>query len=356
MTKISADRDSRARSLAVAAAAAIAVLAATDPARADQGGVSFWLPGTYGSLAATPQVPGWALGTVYYHTSVSAGGAVSASKQATVGRFNPNVNIDLNVNMDAKADLALIVPTYVFATPIFGGQLALSTIIVAGRNSVGLDGTLTASVGPLTATRQGSIDSSVSGFGDLYPRAEMRWNAGLHNFLAYTMAGIPVGAYDPNRLANLGIGHAAIDGGLGYTYFDPTKGHEFSAVAGLTHNFKNPDTDYRNGLDFHLDWGLSQFLSKQVMVGAVGYVYNQLTDDSGQPAMLGGFRSRVAAVGPQMGFIFPVGGMQGYLNLKGYWEFDAANRPEGWNTWLTFSISPPMPTPPASARRPGYTK
>ena len=32
--------------------------------------------------------------------------------------------------------------------------------------------------------------------------------------------------------------------------------------------------------------------------------------------------------------------MQGYLNLKGYGEFDAANRPSGWNTWLTFSISP----------------
>ena len=33
--------------------------------RADEGGVSFWLPGQYASLAATPQVPGWALGVVY---------------------------------------------------------------------------------------------------------------------------------------------------------------------------------------------------------------------------------------------------------------------------------------------------
>ena len=46
------------------------------------------------------------------------------------------------------------------------------------------------------------------------------------------------------------------------------------------------------------------------------------------------------------GAMFPVGDMQGYLNLKGYGEFDAANRASGWNTWLTFSISPmaPMPT------------
>jgi len=32
--------------------------------------------------------------------------------------------------------------------------------------------------------------------------------------------------------------------------------------------------------------------------------------------------------------------MQGYLNLKGYGEFDAAARPHGWNTWLTFAIMP----------------
>jgi hypothetical protein len=26
--------------------------------------------------------------------------------------------------------------------------------------------------------------------------------------------------------------------------------------------------------------------------------------------------------------------MQGYLNLKAYWEFDAANRAAGWNSWV----------------------
>jgi hypothetical protein len=64
---------------------------------------------------------------------------------------------------------------------------------------------------------------------------------------------------------------------------------------------------------------------------------------------LGGFRSRVAGVGPQVGFLFPVGGMQGYLNLKGYWEFAAQNRPEGWNTRVTSAISPAAPEP-ASAK------
>jgi hypothetical protein len=32
--------------------------------------------------------------------------------------------------------------------------------------------------------------------------------------------------------------------------------------------------------------------------------------------------------------------MQGYLNLKGYKEFGAEHRADGWNVWLTFAISP----------------
>jgi hypothetical protein len=31
---------------------------------------------------------------------------------------------------------------------------------------------------------------------------------------------------------------------------------------------------------------------------------------------------------------------QGYLNLKGYYEFDAKNRLDGWNAWITLSIEP----------------
>jgi hypothetical protein len=34
-------------------------LAAPSLARADEGGVSFWFPGQFGSLAAVPQAPGW---------------------------------------------------------------------------------------------------------------------------------------------------------------------------------------------------------------------------------------------------------------------------------------------------------
>ena len=41
---------------------------------------------------------------------------------------------------------------------------------------------------------------------------------------------------------------------------------------------------------------------------------------------------------PQVGHFFPVGKEKGYVNLKGYWEFDAENRAEGWNLWLSLAL------------------
>lgn len=331
------------RQAAYLGATALLLASFTEAVRADEGGVSYWLPGQFSSLAATPQVPGWSMAAVYYHTTVAASGGVAAAREIQIGRIPANVNVSLNANLQAQGDLMLLNPTYTFATPVLGGQLAIGVTGIFGRSAASIDGTLTAAAGPIGVTRTGSIGDSITSVGDLYPQATLKWNAGVHNFMTYINGDIPVGAYSPTRLANLGIGHGAVDGGGGYTYFNPVTGHEFSAVAGLTYNLKNQDTQYQNGIDFHVDWGASQFLSKQFLVGLVGYYYQQVSDDFGQHPVLGGFRSRVVGVGPQVGFLFPVGDLQGYVNLKGYGEFDASNRPSGWNTWLTFSISPMAP-------------
>ena len=45
------------------------------PAYADEGGVSFWFPGQFGSLAAVPAEPGWSLPLIYYHNSSDASGS-----------------------------------------------------------------------------------------------------------------------------------------------------------------------------------------------------------------------------------------------------------------------------------------
>ncbi len=315
------------------------------PAAADEGGVSFWLPGTFGSLAAVPQQPGWSFATIFYGTSVSAGRDVSLSREFRAGRVPAAAQVRGNLSLESDAQLGMIVPTYVFATPVLGGQAAISLTGFYGRSATSvsgtIDGILRTPFGPVPFTRNGASSDSLWGFGDLYPQASLRWSEGAHNFMTYVTGDVPVGAYSSSRLSNIGLGHAAIDAGAGYTYFDPSTGREFSAVLGATYNFENQSTDYKNGIDLHLDWGVSQFLTKQLQVGLVGYAYKQVTADSGSADRVGAFKSQVFGVGPQIGYIFPLGHYQGYLNLKAYKEFGARHRPEGANVWLTFSISPP---------------
>ncbi|MGY8665690.1 transporter [Bradyrhizobium sp. UFLA05-109] len=343
----------------------IGVLAAllalpTQTARADEGGVSFWIPGFFGSLAAVPaQAPGWSVTSIYYHDSVSAGADVARAREITLGRIPANLNVNVNANVNANVNLGFLAGTYTFATPVLGGQASASLLAAYGSNSTSLAGslvgTLTTPGGAIPFSRFDSIDSSIIAFGDLVPQFALKWNAGTNNYMTYITADLPAGAYQSTRLANLGIGHWAIDAGGGYTYFDPKTGHEFSTVLGFTYNFVNPATQYQSGVDMHLDWGASQFLTKQWQVGLVGYLYQEIGCDSGSGDRVGCFRSRVQGIGPQVGYIFPVGDMQGYLNLKAYGEFANANRPAGWNLWLTFNLSPAAETPPTSSR-PRFTK
>jgi hypothetical protein len=319
---------------------------------ADEGGVSFWIPGTFGSLAAVPQQPGWSLATINYHDNVSGGADVALARLFEIGKVP--VNFSGSVSGGIKLpnfDIQVFVPSYVFATPVLGGQAAVSMTGFWGRNRTTLSATLNGTVDGIPLMQPDFISDTLWGFGDLYPQATLRWNKGVDNWMIYGTGDIPVGAYDSTRLANMGIGHGAIDVGGGYTYLNQPTGHEFSAVLGFTYNLLNTSTQYRNGVDMHLDWAASQFLSKQTFVGPVGYVYQEIGCDSGSGDHVGCFRSRVIGIGPQIGYIFPINTqLQGYLNLKAYGEFDNAHRPDGWNLWLTFAISPAAAPPPPPMR------
>jgi hypothetical protein len=216
--------------LCVAAAPLGVVLALvmSEPSLADESGASMYLPGSFASLAAVPAEPGWSLALVYYHGK---------------GTFGPpSVGYATE-----RSDLGYGAPTYAFATPVLCGQLALSMVGAIGRIQASIDGV---------------ADDRRYGYNDLLPGATLRWNSGVNNYMVYGLGEIPSGTYDPLRLANFGIGHGGIDVGGGYTYFDQKAGYEFSAVAGLTYNLKNTSTEYQNGIDSHIDWGASKFLSK----------------------------------------------------------------------------------------------
>src|ERR1700761_8356370 len=220
-------------------------------AKADNGGLSFWLPGTFGSLAAAPTMPGWAYETIYLHLQQSAGGSANF---VTSGGVRGSVVAGLNAHADALVEGV----TYTSALPVLGGQAGFSLLAAPGNIGVGINASLT---GPLGNTISGNKFDNRNTVSDVFYQGTLKWNQGVNNEMIYIAGNIPSGTYDPNRLANLSFGFWGIDTGAGYTYLDPKTGHEFSIVGGLTYRAMNPYLQYQNGIDFHLDWAASQFIT-----------------------------------------------------------------------------------------------
>ena len=93
-------------------------------AAADEAGVSFWLPGQYGSFAAVPSTPGWSFETTYYHASAEASRGTSFERGGGIQN-----------GMTSSSDYFMFTPTYAFASPIFGAQAAFGTTLLYGKNS-----------------------------------------------------------------------------------------------------------------------------------------------------------------------------------------------------------------------------
>ena len=175
--------------------------------------------------------------TTYYHTSVTAGAQVSRTYDFRVRRIPLSASINVSGGVSADADIFLITPNDTFATPVLGGQLSAGLMTVVGAMSTGLsasiNGALSTPIGGLSFARTGNINQSVFAVGDLYPQLGLRWNFGVHNLMTYLTGDIPVGYYNSTGLANIGIGHGAIDGGGGYTYLNPENRPGIFRHAGL---------------------------------------------------------------------------------------------------------------------------
>jgi hypothetical protein len=278
------------------------------------------VPDQHVSFAAVALTPGWSLpSTLYYYN-----GSASASTPVQRGGV-------IAFGLSFRAPLLTVQPTYTPDAKVVGGQPSIGLGFGYGRNGARADAEFSSgfSFNP---------SDSVWGWADLYPVASLAWDRGADNLMVYLTGDIPVGSDKSGRPVNIGIGHGAIDAGGGYTYFNEQTGREYSAVLGFTYNFQNTSTNYRSGIDSHLDWAVSQFLSANWEVGLAGYVYYQLTGDSGSDATLGPFKSKVAAIGPEVGYQFTVGRQEWSANLRGYREFWTENRLQGYALFATLSI------------------
>ena len=201
-----------------------ALAAAPQQVSADAGGLSFWLPGTLGSLAATPATPGWAYSTIYLHLQSSAGGGKNF---VTTNGIPGSVVAGLTAHADALAEGV----TYTSALPVLGGQAGFSLLAALGNLGVGINASLN---GPLGNTISGNKFDNRNTVSDVFYQGTLKWNQGVNNEMIYIAGNIPSGTYDPNRLANLSFGFWGVDVGGAYTYLDPKMGYEFSVAGGFT--------------------------------------------------------------------------------------------------------------------------
>jgi hypothetical protein len=152
-------------------------------------------------------------------------------------------------------------------------------------------------------------------------------------------------------IAFLGLHRPSLDVRGAFTWLDPQIGTEISAALGVTFNYINTETNYQTGDELHFEWDINQHFGSGFSVGVGGYVYNQLTGDSGSGNRIGPFQGRVVAVGPLVGYTFKVMGIIPVnLNARWFHEFDVTNRLTGNSVFGTISL-PLINLPPVLAAK-----
>jgi hypothetical protein len=192
----------------------------------------------------------------------------------------------------------------------------------------------------IDANRSFDFDDASTKFGDPVLNALIGWHQGNWHWTVGALLNVPIGPWDTESISNVSFHHWGLDTTAAVTWLDPTRGHEVSVAAGFTFNWENPDTDYKTGTEFHVEWALVQHLSKTFSVGLAGYHYQQVTGDSGSGARLGPFEGRVTALGPVLTYSFTCGQIPVSTQLEWMHEFDAVNRAEG-DVGL-FTVSMPL--------------
>ena len=292
----------------------------SEPAIAAEGGYSNYIPGFYGDIAlAIEPADGLSLrNDVYFYSA-------EADKSVRSGLIEVGIDIDLTFDF-----LTLL---YKPGNEVFGASYAFGVGFAYGK--VDIEGDI--SVGPFS----GSFSDDKTSYGDitLIPGV-FYWNNGdkLHFSQSFYLV-VPVGDYDEDDDANIGLNYYTFETDFAMTYLDPETGQDYSIVIGYGYNSENDDTDYQSGDEFHIDYVINQFLSESWAIGVHGFYFEQLSGDSGDGALLGDFKAEAAGIGPAVMWIPPQ--YEGKVAFVAKWlsEYDAENRLEGDHVFVSFMAS-----------------
>jgi hypothetical protein len=291
-------------------------------------GTGIYMLGYQSSLAGYMPEPGWYLRNDFY---VYQG-------NAKIVPFSRRIEVDLRSRLITD----LITGSYVTPLKIFGANYAVGLIWSSVTNSF-LKGKLAVDTRfPLLnrlLTR--SEEGSYTGVSDLViTPISLGWHLGQFHIMAFGNVYAPVGSYNPNRRLNTGLNRVAVEPNLAVTWLRPATRYpqEASISMGWTANFMNPATHYTTGNEFHLEYFLGQHLPEGFALGLAGYLYQQMTADTGSGASLGAFHGQTIALGPCLTYNGKIWSHVIGVNARYYNELKVHNRFDGQGFFLTLSL------------------
>jgi len=295
--------------------------------RAEEGGSAHYAPGATSDFIDTlPGKPALVIAGAYTYY---------------YGKATPPIDFGGNTTIEANARLNAATLFGLYETPwtLLGGNYAAAVTMPYVWLEV--DGNVETSLGPIQIQKH--VHDETSGLGDVtvYPFI-LGWTNGT-DFKYDVRLGVytPTGSYEKGQLANAGRNYWTFEPTVSFSWLSTTIGTEVTIFSGFDFNTKNEATDYQSGTSFHLDGTVAQHLpvfGGFAGVGAEGFVYEQISADSGSGATLGGFEGHTYGVGPVVSYAHKIGKHDFAGEVKWLPEVDVQNRLKGDYLWVKFGI------------------
>jgi hypothetical protein len=306
-----------------------ALIAALLPsaARAEEGAAGHYVPGAAASFIDTlPGKPSFVAANLftYYH------GDAGASRTF---RFSGLTVADVDATIYAD----MIVGLWQTPLQLFGGHYAAG--IGIPFVSMEVKGRVQPPIGPTFNRRD-----TATGLGDILLMPFMLgWTNGPDfKYDVRLSVYAPTGEFEEGELANAGRNHWTFEPSVSVSWLSSKIGTEVSVFAGLDFNTKNEETDYQSGASFHVEGTIAQHLPLGKLgfigVGVNGFLYQQITGDSGSGARLGDFEGRTAGVGPVVSFVTKIGDAELAAEVKWLPELNVERRLKGDIIWFKLGV------------------
>lgn len=279
-----------------------------------EGGTTVYTPGLYGDFGmADAGAEGFEVIGLLSYQSASASQAIKSGQS--------------NTNLREQSLVFVPMVTYVTDYTIFGGRyFAGLRLALAGNRAMGDAGTGQ----PFQIERDYEV-----GLEDVYVYPlGLSWNVGDVDVTFFQGINVPIGTYHRDNLATISSHYWASDTNLAFTWVHPEKEYELSFNVGYLVNAQNTATKYRTGQGIHLDYLIGQHFSNELSIGLAGYMYRQVTGDSGSGALGGPFKLQANGLGPAVSYTFEMHDTDIRITAKWLRDFGVVNGLSGSHFFL----------------------